>query len=484
MRMKSFPMTPALIAPGRRRLLADVLVPRALAAMRAGRVVQALRICDRMSAIEPRCSWAYYFRAGLRLVSGDLVRAADDFRALETIAPEWLLVCRDMQTLSPTLYPQVESALDRLIAAQPRLPWARVFGAYYHRLREDWARSLAMLDAALTLAPETPAVLALASRLKYIYRLPKEGVATMEKAWRLAPGVPWINAWLGEVKRYVRQEKEALVLLERAIAADPLYNIAYSWRGSVRRILGFHREALSDINHALRTELFGDYSLAWAYHERSLLKRALGDYMGAFRDLNAAHAVNLRYVWGGDLYRKDRAELQSIDLLDRAIARHPRSAWALAWRGYTLGEARRFTEAAADLDRAVALDASLAWPRAWRARVCFESGRLEQARRDADAAVRLAPGYQFGRLLRGRLLRASGRLTEAERDLAEAVKRDPNCASAWAERGRVAFDRGRAGEAGLFLDRALRLDPNYADAARWREEARAAGSRPTAGSAR
>ena len=308
----------------------------------------------------------------------------------------------------------------------------------------------------------------------YINRLPAEGIKAIEAAWKLAPECAWINAWMGEVSRYSGKLRRAHALLNRSIERDPHYLIAYSWRGSVRRLLNMPAAALKDIDFAIANELVGgDYSLAWAYHERSLLNRSLGRYLSAFQDLKRAHGVNLRYTWNGDLYRKDNPKLQSTGLLDKIIARHPDCAWAYAWRAHTLITEGKTQEGLPDLDRAIRLRPNLAWARAWRAQVHWALGRPAEAQRDLDVALKSDPDYAMTHMLQAALHQQYSRWEAADRSLAKAVELDRVCSSAWAQRGQIAFLRRRYADADRYLTRAIALDANFKDAVRWRKQARA-----------
>jgi tetratricopeptide (TPR) repeat protein len=428
-----------------------------------------------MLRLEPLCSWAYFYRAGLRLALGDARGAVEDLSALKSIPPEWLFICRDLQVPPPARYPRTLETLREAQRLDPSSAWTHVLESFHFRVAQRWEESVRAVDRALELAPEDPTILGLSARLKYIYRLPAGAAAAMERARALSPRCSWINAWLGETRRYAGDLRGAHRLLTLAIAEDPRYIIAHSWRGSVSRLLGKTAQALSDLNIAITDPDLagGDYSLAWAFHERSLLKRGLGDVSGALSDLNRAHRRNLRFVWAGDLYRKERSDLQSVAFLDRAVAAHPRAAWAWAWRGQTR-TADEPEAALRDLNEASRLSPRLAWARAWKAEALFLLGRPEEALAGVNAAVRLDSGYGYAYLLRARLHSAAGRWAKAEADLAKALELDCICAEAWAYRGRAAFQLKRHDDAEAYLSKAIEIDPKYKDALRWRAELRRA----------
>jgi tetratricopeptide (TPR) repeat protein len=462
------------LPPRRRFFLVNVLAPKALKLSRAGRSREAIAEASRMLSIEPNCAWAYFYRGGLRLAIGDIEGARKDFTALEPLGPGWMLLCRDFQVPPPSVYPRLAVNLKRLLESDPRRPWSHVFHAFYCRDIQSWKECIAAVDRALVLDPRNPTIQAFSARLKYVFRFPAEGAEAMKTARKLAPNCAWINAWLGEANRYSGNLRRAHELLSASIRLDPRYFIAYSWRGSVRRLLSMPAAALKDINVGIANDLVGgDYSLAWAYHERSLLKRSLGRHIGAFQDLKRAHGINLRYTWNGDLYRKDNPKLQSTELLDAIIARRPDCAWAYAWRGHTLITEGRPGEGLPDLDRAIRLRPAMAWPRAWRAQVYWALGRAAEAQRDLDLSLKSDPRYALSRMLQAALHQQRGRLEDADKSLAAALELDRVCSSAWAQRGQIAFLRRRYADADRYLTRAIELDPNFKDAVLLRDKARA-----------
>ena len=463
------------LPPRRRVFLANVMVRRALKHSREGRPHEAIAAASRMLSLEPNCAWAYFYRAGLRLAIGDVEGARMDLTALDHIGPGWMLLCRDLQVPPPALYPQIGVNIKRLLESDRKRPWFHMFHAFYSRVVERWQDCVDSINRSVALDPRNPTLLAFSARQKYIFRFPADAASAIETAWKLAPECAWINAWLGEANRYSGNLRRAHTLLNASIKRDPQYIIAYSWRGSVRRLLSMPAAALKDIDIAIANDdlVDGDYSLAWAYHERSLLNRSLGRPLAALRDLRFAHRINLRYTWNGDLYRKDNPKLQSTELLDKIIARHPECAWAYAWRAHTRITEGKTQEGLPDLDRAIRLRPNLAWARTWRAQVYWALGRPSDAQRDLDRSLKSDPRYAMSHMLQAALHQQRSRWEDAENSLATAVELDRVCSSAWAQRGQIAFLRRRYADADRFLTRAIDLDPNFKDAGRWRQQARA-----------
>src|SRR6185312_15820723 len=110
-RVKARARTPKSLRPKRRRLLANVLVPRAMELARRRKPREAAAVAERMIRLEPLCSWAYFYRAGLSAARGDAAGVVADLTAMKDIPPEWLFMCRDMQVPPPALYPRTVETL-------------------------------------------------------------------------------------------------------------------------------------------------------------------------------------------------------------------------------------------------------------------------------------------------------------------------------------------------------------------------------------
>lgn len=430
---------------------------------------RSLALACRLARLEPGLGWVRFYRAGLLLFKGRLKEALSDLSALETISPDMMFAGgREFELPAAAAEARLDGAMRRLMHAAPKSAWVFVLESYRRRMRSQWKLSRQAMSSALRLSPRNPTLWGLAARIGYVSRLAKGSVSAMEKARRLAPECFWINAWAGEVRRYLGDWRAAQRLLDAALKSNPNYFIAYSWRGGARRMLGNPRGALADLDLAIAEEFIEEEdkaSLAWAYHERSLVKRDLRDFAGAFRDLNKAHKLNGRYVWASRDNRGGQPRYdQSLALLTKVLSRQPRSAWALAWRGYSHGITGNTAQAREDLARALTLKPGLAWAHAWKAGVELDAGRREPALDALKCSLALDPNYALSRLLRGKYLNAQGFFREAEKELADSLRQDPFCASAWLERSRAARGLKRAADAAEFSRRAFDLDPRAASA--------------------
>ncbi|UPT75738.1 MAG: tetratricopeptide repeat protein [Elusimicrobiota bacterium] len=185
--------------------------------------------------------------------------------------------------------------------------------------------------------------------------------------------------------------------------------VAHKLHGRALWRLGRREEARAAWERALRL----DPDALWAFHEEA-----------------GRHYYERRYA-------------SALRLVDRAIARDPKAAWAWTLRA----ELRRIPQvgqkaaAVEDLRRAVAARPKLAWPRAFLARAVGGKEGLAEL----DRAARLDPGCAWIHAWRGEALRLAGRLEESVRALDRALALDPSCAVALAWRGCARLQLGRPG---------------------------------------
>ena len=463
---------------------AKVGVMAAMAAGRrrvdAGDLQGAIGRFDAAVRLDPSAAQAYLYRAGLHLLRGDERAAARDFKTLEEIDHSFLPAYRDLTTLSAEEFPALIPASERLLRRHPGLAWAWVFHAFSHRSLMRYERAISYLDRAVRCRPDSAALYAMRSRVKLTNGgAPYEGVADMERAVALAPRWGWLRCWLGEALRHRGQLRRALAAHDLGLALDPRYKRGYAWRGGVKVALGLYDSAREDLDRALAFDPIYHYEFeytadqkSWAYNQRQLADRGLGDMEAALSDLRQAHRHGPRYGWVYSARREPAAYAAGVAELDAALRRRPRLAWAWAWRGHTLLEAGRADEAEENLRRALSLSPGAAWPRAWLGRCLLSRGDAHGAARQLDAALRADPSYAPAWGWRGEARRLLGRPGPAAADFTRAIRLDHRAAWAYAGRGEARLAQGDARAALEDLDRALGILPSYAEALGWRAEAR------------
>lgn len=457
----------------------------AMAAMSEGRrrvdrgdLRSAIRCFDRAAALDARCAQAYLYRAGLKLLVGDEDGALLDFRAISALDHAFLPAYRDLTTLSAEEFPALIAATDRLLRRDPRCAWAHVFRAFSLRSLMRYEEAVADLDRAVGCEPGSAALWAMRSRVKLTNRQALyDGVRDMEKAVALQPRWGWLRCWLGEALRHQGRHRRALAALTRGLRLDASYKRGFAWRGGVLVALGRHRKALEDLDRSLARDPIYNHDFeyiadqkSWAYNQKMLALRALGDWPGALRQLNAAHALGPRYCWVFNPRGLPEVYEEGLAQLALALRGRPRLAWARAWRGQTLLQREDFGSALEELEGALRLSPGLAWAWAWKGKALLRLGRPAAARRALDRALALDGEYAPAWGWRAEARRLLGALKPAARDFSRAIGLDHRAAWAFAGRGECRQRLGDLKASAEDLDRALAICPDYADALGWRAE--------------
>lgn len=358
---------------------------------------------------------------------------------------------------SPEEHPALLERLGRFLDRHPDCAWARVFEAFARRSLMDFDASGAAIDLAVRASPGSAALWALRGRLRFVHRLPADAVLDLERACELAPAEGWLRCWLGEARRLTGDLAGAREALDAGIAASPWYSPAYTWRAAVLLPQGRAREALEDLDRAASANPRD----AWARHQRMYVRRRLGFFRGALEDARQAHRLNAKFSW---LYGRPTAETarEAVRDADRIVAKHPRWAWARAWRGLTLIECGEADAAVSELAGA-ARALRHPWPLAWRGRAELASGQPELAQRTLARALALG-AYPPANAWRGKALLELGRWRQAERELTRGLRADALSAPALAWRARARLGLGRVEAAREDARRALKILPGFGDA--------------------
>ena len=150
---------------------------------------------------------------------------------------------------------------------------------------------------------------------------------------------------------------------------------------------------------------------------------------------------------------------QAVPLLDLALARDPRHARALRWRGEARIALRQWEGALEDLDRSLDLDPQQ--PTGFVSRGVVQSAldRLPEAIADFGRAIALDPNSHVAHYDRAHMLAAGGDLAAALQDFDRAIALQPSGA-ALVDRAEARLRLGRTEEAEQDLDRALELEPD------------------------
>lgn len=446
----------------------------------AGDIRGAIKRFDRAIAIDGDCAQAYLYRAGLKLLLRDYDGAIADFRTLPTLDHSFLPAYRDLTTLSAEEFPALIAASEEAVRRAPGVAWAWVFRAFSLRSLMKYEEAVGDLDRAVKLEPKSAALWAMRSRVKLTNRQEfYRGVRDMEKSVALAPTHGWLQCWLGEALRHEGKFKAALKALDLGLKLEPGYLRGWAWRGGTKVQMGDYRGARPDLDRSLAWDPIYSYDFeytydqkAWAFNQRQLADRGLGEIRQALRDLNQAHKYGPRYAWVYSPGRDPKDYARGVAELDKYLKKSPKDAWGWAWRGWTLHQADRNEEALESLTRSLRLSPNSAWPRAWRGKVLSALGRDADALPDFAVALKRDPSYAPAWGWRAEARRRLSDHGGAVRDFSMAVRHDHR--AAWALAGRGEAKRGLGDLKGSLadLDRALGILPGYPEALGWRAETR------------
>lgn len=423
---------------------------------------------------DPDCVQAHLYRACLRILVGDETRSVSELRAISHLRLSLLPFYRDLATLDPIQFPNFLPALEVLISRNKNCAWAHVLRSFSLRNLMRYEEAIGDMNRAILCEPKSAALWAIRSRVKLTNaRNSYEGVSDIEEALRLEPKWGWLYCWQGEALRHQGEFQRALKSLNRGIQLAPRYRLAYAWRGAVQSGLFNYQEALKDLSYFLKRDaIFHSrhdpehtaHQKSWAYNQKMLAHRGLGDIGAAIRNLNRAHALENRYHWVFNPERHKVAYEEAIESLNRALTSHRRSVWILAWRGKSYEEWGRLSLALEDYNTGLKSAPQNGWLWSWKGRLMCSLGKPEEALDCLNRGLRLRPDYPLAWGWRAALHSHFGDSKSAINDYTRAIELDYRAAWAYAGRGEV-YGRKRAfGQSLLDLDRAIAIHPFYRDA--------------------
>jgi len=161
---------------------------------------------------------------------------------------------------------------------------------------------------------------------------------------------------------------------------------------------------------------------------------------------------------------RDRRFPEALGLLQDALRRDPRNAFARMVMGSAEMGQGHYAEAAAWFRRYLELVPTSAYAHHWIAICHLRQGQREQALREADAVLALDPHFTDARVLKGGLLAARGDYAAALLELRAAVDADPAKPSLRLDLAKVLAEAGRPAEAQAEYEAALRAQPDFAPA--------------------
>jgi TolB-like protein/Flp pilus assembly protein TadD len=137
----------------------------------------------------------------------------------------------------------------------------QAISAYLRLTKEDSAKAIALLEAAVARYPEYgPAHSMLSFALLFAGQMGWTDLASVretagnlaQKGFVLDDQDPWAHVALGYMHAMGRRSDEAILEYTKAIELSPSFAAAYGWRGFAKAHAGLSEEAIADANMALR----------------------------------------------------------------------------------------------------------------------------------------------------------------------------------------------------------------------------------------
>ncbi len=296
---------------------------RAVSAYKAGRFVEAERICQQIISAKHDFFDALYLLAVVQSSLGQNDLALENFERALALRPDYAQAYYNRGvTLRELKRPEEALAsFDRVLALDPSHPEASNNRGNALRDLNLYEEALASFDHALTVRPS------------YAKALYNRGVT------------------LQELRRY----DEALASFDRVLTIKPDYAEAFNNRGAALKELRRYDEALASFDKALA--LSPNYSQA--HYNRGVTLQELNQFDEALASYDKALAIEPNYAEafanrGAALKQLKRFE-EALVSFDKALALNPNFADAFYNRGLTFRELTRFNEALASYEQALAV---------------------------------------------------------------------------------------------------------------------------------
>ncbi len=296
---------------------------RALAAYRAGQLVQAEQICQEVISVDRNFFDALYILAVVQGSLGKNVEALANY--------------------------------DRALALQPRHAEALSNRGNTLKALRRFDEALDSFDRALAVQPDYPAALSNRGAVLFEMSRYEEALATYDRSLAIRPDQVVAHYNRGGALQKLERFEEAIASYDRALALNPGLVEAHANRGNTLNALSRYDEALASFDRALALRP----DLVEALTNRGNALNALRRYDEALASYDRAIVcqptyAGAQYNRGTTLHQMGRYD-EALACYERAIALQPNYPEAFSNRGATLWELRRHNEALASYDRAIAI---------------------------------------------------------------------------------------------------------------------------------
>lgn len=267
--------------------------------------------------------------------------------------------------------------------------------------------------------------------------------------------------------------KDSLTLFSDVIRKNPNVVYAYNNRGIALKDLGDLKGALADFDAAIRISPGFPYS----YSNRGIALLLMNEKERALADLNMAISIKADYFeayFNRALVKKESGDttgmMEDLEAVLRYRPSFPQAHYEIAQERYRRKE---YQEAMTSVNRA--LETKKSFPEALflRGNIFKDQGDYNAAIKDYSESVRIFPEYAEAYNNRGFSKNALGQYESALTDLERALAVNSKLAEAWNNKGIALANLQRPAEAIAAFDQAIEIRPNYREAINNRGNARA-----------
>ncbi|MDO8838713.1 MAG: tetratricopeptide repeat protein [Parvibaculum sp.] len=432
-----------------------------MAALSAGDVDRAVRLAERLTAIEPGQRMARLTLALADMKSGDFAGAREEIAA-SAPGPFTALVGTLTSAWAATGERNKELMLEKIGAFEGRTAFA-LFRSYHQGLMLDLLGDTAGADAAFAEAMSASGGSSVRVVEAYATFLQREGRtdearAALEGFLAFAPDHPLVRDHLARLSR-----GEALPVHVRNAAdgaAEALYGL-----GSA--LMQDTSSDLSDVYLYLALYLRPDFDiarslLAGTYENRKRWQDAIDAYSKI--DRKSSLYMNARIQTAMALNRLER-EAEAITVLKRLAREKPDSIDPVVAIGDIYRAKENYAEAVVFYERAIALSGAPSerdWTLYYARGICFERlGEWEKAEKDLKLALKLSDDHPLVLNYLGySWIEQHHRLDEALAMIEKAVERRPNDGFIVDSLGWARYRLGEYDLAVKYLERAVELQPD------------------------
>jgi tetratricopeptide (TPR) repeat protein len=362
-------------------------------------------------------------------------------------------------------FPEAGECYARAAQLAPRNPrWPYLQGVI--QMRFDLERSLPLLKRAVELGGDVPTPRLLYGEALLLGGRPEAAEGPFRSVLEQQPDNARALLGLGRVAFGRGDLAASRDFLERSAALAPRVRTTQALLGQV--YLQGGDAAAAEMKRALAATL--PENPAWPDPYRKInLQELRGEAAAVFQST---------------ALREQKKEKEAIDLLQRALVRHPQSATLQRALGRTYVALGDYAAADKAYQEAVRLRPDSVESQYERGRLLEHQGNPRAAAESFRQALRLRPHYGEAHYHLGQCLEAQGDTAGAIKAYREAVHYQPELAAAHQALGALLAMSSQYAEAQEVLERALKLDPSHEKTRQWLEIVRRGASSSAAGDKR